>query len=151
MVCNSTAAFKKFLPKLQNHLLERLISREFDGDMNSQIQNKTQYVFLDENFILFKHATSITPATTYSSYVTSSTLIHTLILCCALLLMRKMLNSTDMQECLESIMPTFELRIRQYLAPETSGAWIFFGSVGLVRSQAIIQDFVKQACPKLAL
>jgi hypothetical protein len=36
VVCNSTAAFKKFLPKLQEHLLGWLLSRQFDGDMHEE-------------------------------------------------------------------------------------------------------------------
>src|SRR5438270_12664897 len=36
VVRNSTAAFKKFLPKLQEHLLGRLLSRQFDGDMHEE-------------------------------------------------------------------------------------------------------------------
>ena len=31
-----TNAFKKFVPKLQDHLLGQLIGREFDGDMHEE-------------------------------------------------------------------------------------------------------------------
>ncbi len=91
---------------------------------NSQIQIKTQFILSDANFILFKHATSITPATTYSGNVTPSTLIHTQILCYALLLMRKMLNPTGMRECSESIMPTFGPRIWWFLVPKMWVHWL---------------------------
>src|SRR5580698_6720591 len=115
---------------------------------NSRIQIETPYALWEARSILFKRAASIIPAMTCSSSVIPSTLIHTQTLCCALLLTRKVLNPTGMREFLESIMPTFGLRIRRFLVPETSGAWIFFGSVGLARNQAIVQDFVERACPK---
>ena len=70
------------------------------------------YALSEARFILFKHATSITPATTYSGSVTRSTLIHTQILCCALPLTKKVLNPTGMREFLASIMLTFRLIIR---------------------------------------
>ena len=56
---------------------------------NSQIQIEILYTSSEARFILFKHATFITPAMTYSSSVTLSTLIHTQTSCCALPLMRK--------------------------------------------------------------
>ena len=74
---------------------------------SSLIQIEIPYTLSEARFILFKHATSITPATTYSGSVTPSTLVHTQILCCALPLMRKVLNPTGMREFLASIMPTF--------------------------------------------
>ena len=82
---------------------------------NSQIQIEILYISSEARFILFKHATFITPATTYSGSVTLSTLIHTQTSCCALLLMRKVLNPTDMREYLASIMSTFGLRIWWFL------------------------------------
>ena len=78
---------------------------------NSWIQMKIPYALSEARFIPFKHATSITPATTYSGSVTPSTLIYTQILCCALLLTRMVLNPTGMQEFLASIMTTSGLRI----------------------------------------
>jgi hypothetical protein len=42
VVCNSTAAFKNFLPKLQDHLLGQLIGREFDGDMHEEFTDSDQ-------------------------------------------------------------------------------------------------------------
>ena len=35
------------------------------------------------------------------------------------------------------------LRIQWFLVPETSGIWIFFGSVGLVRYLTIVWDFIE--------
>src|SRR6266571_5432498 len=118
---------------------------------NSQIQIEISYASSEARFILFKHAASITPATTYRGSATLSTLIHIQILCCVLLLMRKAPNPISMREFLESIMPTFGLRTQRLLEREMLGTWIFFGSVGLARNQAIVQDFNERACPKLAL
>jgi hypothetical protein len=47
VIRNSTAAFKNFLPKLQDHLLGRLIGREFDGDMHEEFTDS------DRNSIRF--------------------------------------------------------------------------------------------------
>ena len=145
-------AFKKIFPKLQDHLLGRLIGHEFDADMHEEFTDS------DRNSICFV-GSKIYSVQTCHIYYTSYDLQWQ---CDTVnphthpdIMLHSPINEegaepTGMQEYLASIMPTFGLRIWWFLVPEKSGVWIFFGSVGLARYLTIVQDFVEHVYPRLA-
>ena len=145
-------AFKKFLPKLQDHLFGRLIGREFDADMHEEFTDS------DRNSIRFV-GSKIYSIQTCHIYYTSYDLQQQ----CDMINPHThpdiMLHSPVDEEGAEPywyarVLGVFHVNVwaENLVIPgaRNSGVWIFFGSVGLVRYQAIIRDFIGHACPKLA-